>query len=103
MHSLAQTGVKRMRLLPTGINRNHHGRMNHLVTTDVETDNMRPPDDEGDWDARYSQQAESHANLIWDMPLSKIYETCSDNRVSMWCEWIQEAVFTQWLEDQGSE
>ena len=75
--------------------------MNHLVTTDsVEVDNMRPPDDEGDWDARYSQQAESRSDLIWDMPLSKIYESCPDSRVTMWCEWIQEAVFTHWLESR---
>lgn len=75
--------------------------MNHLVTTDsVEVDNMRPPDDEGDWDDRYSQQAEKQANLIWDMPLSSIYESCPDPRVTMWCEWIQEAVFTHWLESR---
>ena len=60
-------------------------------------DNMRLPDDEGDWDDRYSQQAESYANLIWDMPLTKIYETTPDPRVEMWCEWIQEAVFAHWL------
>ena len=61
---------------------------------------MRPPDDEGDWDDTPSKLAEAAANRIWDMPLCSIYETCPDPRVSMWCEWIQEAVYTLWLEDQ---
>ena len=73
--------------------------MNQPVTT-VWPNNMLPPDDEGDWDDRYSQQAERQANLIWDMPLTKIYETTPDPRVEMWCEWIQEAVFTHWLESR---
>ena len=63
-------------------------------------DNMREPDDKGDWDDRYSQQAEAQANRIWDMSLAHIYQTTTDPQVDMWCEWIHEAVFTRWLEDQ---
>ena len=71
-----------------------------MTTDSVEVDNMRPPDDESDWDARYSKWAERQANLIWDMSLAHIYQTTTDPQVDMWCEWIHEAVFTRWLEDQ---
>jgi hypothetical protein len=57
-----------------------------------------------DWDRRPSELAEEAANRIWDMPLSEIYASHPDPRVSMWCEWIQQAVYTQWLKDQeGNE
>lgn len=57
-----------------------------------------PLDD--DWDRRPSIVAEEAANRIWDTPLSEIYASHPDPRVSMWCEWIQQAVYTQWLKDQ---
>ena len=77
--------------------------MNQPVTT-VWPDNMRPPDDEGDdWDRYPSQLAEAKACKIWEQPLEEIYESCSDERVTMWCEWIHQAVLTSWLEDKGRE
>ena len=53
-----------------------------------------------DWDRRPSELAEEQANRVWDMTLSEIYASHPDPRVVMWCEWIQQAVYTQWLKDQ---
>ena len=104
---LKQKQQKILSLLLTGIDQNHRGRMNHLVTTDADDKVMHRPFGDmisDDWDRRPSELAEEQANRIWDMTLSEIYSSHPDPRVSMWCEWIKQAVYTQWLKDQeGNE
>ena len=76
------------------------------------TDDTRPPhvgadhasltsrhlDD--DWERRPSELAEEAANQIWEKPLEDIYQSTEDVRIHMWCEWIQTAVFSEWLDKQ---
>lgn len=55
---------------------------------------------EDDWDHTPSQLAEEAANRIWDMPLCVIYERSDFNpQVAVWCEWIQQAIYDEWLSD----
>ena len=55
---------------------------------------------ETDWDCKPSQLAQEAANRIWDMPLCVIYERSPNAEVAMWCEWIQQAIYNQWLKDR---
>lgn len=55
---------------------------------------------ETDWDCKPSQLAQEAANIIWEMALCDIYANAPDEKVSMWCEWIQKAMYDKWLKNQ---
>jgi hypothetical protein len=63
---------------------------------------------EEDWDRKPSQLAQEAANHIWDMPLYAIYERAmgrdgSDPKIAMWCEWIQQAIYHEWLLERTND
>ena len=62
-------------------------------------DNMRLPDDEGDWDDIPSKMAEAKVNRIWETKLSDLYQGAGEGIARM-CEMIVETTYLRWVEER---